>query len=205
MDTDDTLDPKDDGLDADDRPDPEFDPANPTDDHGDIEPMLDEPPGPINWNLLRAEEAEHTWLELNKWIDWLRTTYGLPASVLPPMWHRHPELVWELSALYTHWLCAYDPQQSGSAPIGWHRDFVDTKQRLRDWVAASGTRLDRDRPTRQTVWPGEDPAEPIEDIEILHRDEDFVAFVIADVARRRKAEEEFLAGLGVDPDTGEAI
>src|SRR5690625_7044787 len=79
------------------------------------------------------------------------------------MWHRHPELHWELSALHTHWLNAYDPQQNGSAPIGWHRDFADARQRLRDWVAASGTRLDRDRPTRQTIWPGEDDADRSEE------------------------------------------
>ncbi|MCT3011283.1 hypothetical protein EFN05_04370, partial [Propionibacterium freudenreichii] len=85
---------------------------------GAVGPMLDEPPGPINWNLLTADDAEAAWLELNQWINWLRTTYGLPASVIPPMWHRHPELHWELSALHTHWLCAYDPQQNGSAPIG---------------------------------------------------------------------------------------
>src|SRR5690625_7817495 len=79
------------------------------------------------------------------------------------MWHRHPELHWELSALHTHWLNAYDPQQNGSAPIGWHRDFADARQRLRDWVAASGTRLDRDRPTRQTIWAGEDDADRSEE------------------------------------------
>ena len=66
---------------------------------------------------------------------------------------------------------------------------------------ACGTRLDRDRPTRQTVWPGEDDAEPIEDTPITDRDEDFVAFVIADVERRRQTEEDFYASL--DPDTGE--
>ena len=61
------------------------------------------------------------------------------------------ELVWEPSALHLHWLAAYDPEQNGSAPLGWHRDFSDARLRLRDWVAASGTRLDRDRPTRQTT------------------------------------------------------
>ncbi len=44
-----------------------------------------------------------------------------------------------------------------SAPIGWLADFHATQARLREWVALSGTRLDRDRPTRQTVWPGEVP------------------------------------------------
>ena len=110
------------------------------------------PPHPVNWNLLSAHDLEQEWLELNRWVDWLRHAYGLPAAVIPPFWHHHPELVWELSALHLHWLCAYDPEQNGSAPIGWHRDFADTRARLRDWVAASGTRLDRDRPTRQTTW-----------------------------------------------------
>jgi len=160
-----------------------------------------EPPHPINWNLLTADEAETEWLELNAWINWLRRTYGLPASVVPPLWHRHWELVWELSALHLHWLSAYDPEQNGSAPLGWHRDFADARNRLHDWVATAGSRLDRDRPTRQTVWPGEEPIEADGETAIANRDEDFVAFVIADVARRREAEDAFAAGL--DPRTGE--
>lgn len=164
-------------------------------------PLIPEPPHPVNWNLLTADEAEAEWLELNRWVDWLRRTYGLPASVIPPFWYRHPELLWELSALHLHWLSAYDTEQDGSAPLGWHRDFVDARQRLRDWVAASGTRLDRDRRTRQTAWPGEEPAEPVEDTFIAHRDQDFVQFVLDDVAARRQAEDDFYAGL--DPTTGE--
>ena len=159
------------------------------------------PPHPVNWNLLSADDLEVEWLALNDWVAWLRRTYGLPASVVPPFWHRHPELVWELSALHLHWLGAYDPEQAGSAPFGWHRDFADARNRLREWVAASGTRLDRDRPTRQTTWPGEASAEPVEEVPITDRDEDFVAFVIADVERRRQTEEDFYASL--DPDTGE--
>ena len=181
-------------------PEPELtadDDADESDDLGG--PLLTEPPHPINWNLLTSEEAEAEWLELNKWVDWLRHTYGLPAAVIPPFWHRHPELVWELSALHLHWLCAYDPEQNGSAPLGWHRDFADAPQRLREWVAACGTRLDRDRPTRQTSWPGEDPVGAIEDTIIAHRDQDFVQFVLDDVSARRQAEDEFYAGL--DPRT----
>ncbi len=150
-----------------------------------------EPPHPINWNLLTADEAEAEWLELNGWVNWLRKTYGLGPSVIPPLWHRHAELVWELSALHLHWLGAYDPDQHASAPLGWHRDFADARFRLRDWVAACGTRLDRDRPTRQTAWPGEDPSEPTQDSTITNRDEDFVQFVLDDVARRRHAEDAF--------------
>lgn len=56
----------------------------------------------INWNLLSTQDLEAELLELNRWVDWLRHTYGLPAAVIPPYWHRHPEMVWELSALHLH-------------------------------------------------------------------------------------------------------
>jgi len=187
---------------------PEFDEPEP--DAEDEEPAtrpalsdpdsLPGPPHPVNWNLLTADEAGPEWAELDRWVNWLRHTYGLPASVIPPFWYRHPELLWELSALHLHWLCAYDPEQNGSAPLGWHRDFADARQRLRDWVAACGTRLDRDRPTRQTTWPGEDAAEPVEDIVIADRAEDFRLFVRADVAWRQAAEDAFYASLGGDND-----
>lgn len=50
----------------DERPDPDLDPASTPEPHGDLGPVLEEPPGPINWNLLTADEAEHAWLELNQ-------------------------------------------------------------------------------------------------------------------------------------------
>jgi hypothetical protein len=51
--------------------------------------------------------------------------------------------------------------------------------------------LERDRPTRQTSWPGEPPADAVEDIVIGDRDDDFVQFVVDNVARRREAEPSF--------------
>ncbi|WP_174844874.1 hypothetical protein [Cryobacterium sp. TMS1-13-1] len=64
-------------------------------------------------------------------------------------------------------------------PINWNL--------LSDWVAISGTRLERDRPTRQTAWPGEPPADAVEDVVIGDRDEDFVQFVVEHVARQRES------------------
>lgn len=153
---------------------------------------LPEPPHPVNWNLLSSGDAEAEWLALNQWVDWLRKTYGLPASVVPPFWHRHPELVWELSALHLHWVASYEPEQSASGPIAWHADFALARERLREWVATSGTRLDRDRTTRQTTWPGEQAQQPIEDETIPNRAEDFTSFVAADVQARQDIEDEFL-------------
>ena len=190
-------DPRDDDATTGDLPGPELDGG----DEGFEDPLIAEPPHPINWNLLNADDAEVEWLELNRWVDWLRHTYGLPPQVIPPMWHRHPELLWELSALRQHWLFSYDPQAKGNQALAWHHDFAVARERLRDWVTISGTRLDRDRPTRQTRWPGEEDAAPIEDTPITNRDEDFVAFVIADVERRRQIEHDYYASL--NPETGE--
>jgi hypothetical protein len=144
---------------------------------------------PINWNLLQGDEAEAEWLDLNAWVNWLRATYGLPPTVIPPYWHRHDELVWELSALHLHWLNSYESEGSPSGPIAWHRDFADARSRLREWVSSSGTRLDRDRATRQTAWPGEPPIQPSPEVVIEDRDADFVQFVLDDVAARRHIEE----------------
>jgi hypothetical protein len=149
----------------------------------------DEPQHPINWNLLTSDEAEAEWLDLNAWVFWLRATYGLPPTVVPPFWHRHDELVSELSALHQHWLNSYDPEGSPSAPLAWHRDCADARTRLREWVSTSGTRLDRDSPTRQTAWPGEAPIQPAAETVIANRDADFVQFVLDDVIARRRIEE----------------
>ncbi|MGH3975148.1 MAG: hypothetical protein ACRDS9_17740 [Pseudonocardiaceae bacterium] len=145
---------------------------------------------PVNWNLLTAEEAHGEWLDLNAWVDWLRHSYGLPVAVVPPLWHRHDELVWELSALHTAWLNAYDPEAPPSAPLAWHREFAEARQRLRDWVSACGAKLDRDRPTRQVTWPGEPPAASPVDQAIDNRDADFNEFVRDDLAARRRLEDE---------------
>lgn len=153
------------------------------------------PPGPVNWNLLTADAAEEEWLALNEWVHWLRHTYGLPVAVVPPFWHRHPEHVWELSALHIHWLCAIHHEAKGSAMLVWHRDFAEARERLRDWTSACGTRLNTDRATRQIVWPGEKPVEPVEDVVVPNREEDFVEYMHADVEARRRAEDQFIAGL----------
>ena len=151
-------------------------------------PQLDDTPMPVNWNLLTAAEAAVEWRDLDLWVKWLKASYGLSPAIVPPYWHRHDELVWELSALHTHWLSCYHDAASPSAPIGWLRDFADARMRLRDWVAACGTRLDRDRPTRQTTWPGAPADAPGGEVEIRDRDRDFDAFVREDVQRRRRVE-----------------
>ena len=149
-------------------------------------------PGAIDWDMLSAKQAKIEWAALDHWVNWLRHSFGLPPSVVPPLWHRHRELVEELSALRTHRIAAYHPSQNGSAPYGWMRDFHEAKARLREWVQASGTRLDRDRPTRITTWPGEAPIPVGDEQPILDRKSDFKAFVAADLAEREAAEAAFI-------------
>ena len=49
--------------------------------------------------------------------------------------------------------------------------------------------------SRRIAWPGEPDTGPIEDIVISNREEDFVEFMHADVEARRRAEDQFIAGL----------
>lgn len=147
----------------------------------------DPPLGPINWLTLGADEARAAFLDLDRWVHFLRTTYGLPPTIVPPYWHRHDELIWELSALHLHWLNAYQHDSALSAPARWHHEFALARERLREWVANCGTRLDRDRPTRVTAWPGEPAAAVTAETVITDREQDFHAFLIEDYRQRTRS------------------
>jgi hypothetical protein len=159
----------------------------------DLRTQLGTVPRTINWNALTPENLEQELLALNEWVDWLRHAYGLPPQIIPPMWHRHPELIWELSALRQHWLICYDQQAKGNMGVVWHNDFAAARERLRDWVSISGSRLDRDRPTRVTAWPGGEAEEwtPPDTTEqpVTERNSDFIAFVL-DAVRARGEEQD---------------
>ena len=149
----------------------------------------EEPPHPINWNLLTADEAEAEWLDLNAWVelaarDVRAAADGGPAVLAPP---RRTGLGTLRPA---HALAQrLRPGGSPSAPLAWHRDFADARNRLREWVSTSGTKLDRDRPTRLTTWPGESRPTPASEVAIEDRDADFVAYVRQDVTARRRIED----------------
>ncbi|MDR7381267.1 hypothetical protein [Promicromonospora iranensis] len=153
-------------------------------------PAEPEPVVPINWNTLDAERAEQEWWQLDAFVYWLRDTFGLTPQELPPMWHRHPELVWELSALRTSWLAGHAEDAHPGSPLMWLRDLGDCRRRLRDWVQRCGTTLTEDRPTRRTAWPGEEPATSPTPVEVTDRAADFAVFVADDVDQRRRIEAE---------------
>ncbi|MFI8528153.1 hypothetical protein ACIGB8_27085 [Promicromonospora sukumoe] len=153
-------------------------------------PAEPEPVVPINWNTLDAERAEQEWWQLDGFVYWLRDDFGLTPQELPPMWHRHPELVWELSALRTSWLAGHAEDAHPGSPLMWLRDLGDARRRLRDWVQRCGTTLTEDRATRRTTWPGEDPAPSPTPVVVTDRAADFAIFVADDVAQRRQVEAE---------------
>jgi hypothetical protein len=143
---------------------------------------------PINWNTLDAERAEQEWWQLDAFVYWLRDDFGLTPQELPPMWHRHPELVWELSALRTSWLAGHAEDAHPGSPLMWLRDLGDSRRRLRDWVQRCGTTLTEDRPTRRTTWPGEESTTSPTPVTVTDRAADFAIFVADDLARRRRIE-----------------
>ncbi|GAA2725794.1 hypothetical protein [Cellulomonas aerilata] len=164
----------------------------------------EEPVGPVNWNTLPAAEAAARWVALEAWVSWLRTAYGLSVLEIPPLWHRHDELVWELSALHQHWLACYGEGASGSAPLQWHRDFDDARHRLRRWVAACGTQGGADRPTLVASWPGQPPRDVEPARAITDRDADFQDMVRADVQERLDAAEAMATALSSPGRSGGA-
>jgi len=151
-------------------------------------------PRPIDWDRLSPEDLEYELLELNRFVDWLRHRYGLPTQIIPPLWHRHPEMLEELSALRQDRLFCYDRQAKGNMALVWHQGFAACRERLRDWVMIAGSRLDRDRPTRITEWPGgesEDWVAPsTEEVAVTDRTADFLRFVEEEVANRKDAQTE---------------
>lgn len=149
---------------------------------------------PIVWRKLNDIDYAHYILELNAWVEEdLRPVFDVPATVVPPYWHRHELLIELLTGLWCHWLQAHDEQQNLSAKFLFHRDVEEWKGRMREAVAMLGCRIDSDRPSRPVLWPGEKPtADTHPPIRLDSREEDFHACVLAEENRREILAEEAL-------------
>ena len=158
----------------------------------------------INWITLPADRATEEWTRLDEFVDQIRDSYGLAPTIVPPLWHRHWELVWELSALHTFWEFAYGPGAAASQPLMFHRYFSEARGRLREWVATCGSKLDVDRATRRTMWPGESAPPTAPECQITDRRADFAGWVANDVARRREQSTARLGELFLRTESGAA-
>lgn len=104
------------------------------------------------------------------------------------------------------WEICYDQQAKGNMGVVWHQDFAVARERLRDWVTISGTRLDRDRATRITAWPGGEtegwiPPDTAEH-PVTDRSEDFVAFLV-EAVQARQAEQDAMVQEILDTEWSE--
>ena len=133
-------------------------------------------------------EAEIEWHDLDAWVKWLKVTFGLPPTIVPPYWHRHDELVWELSALHSHWLSCYhesaSPRHRSPGCATSPTPAIGCGTGSRSAAPASTATA---RPGRR-VWPGEPAVDLGGEVEIRDRQRDFEEFVREDVLRRRRIE-----------------
>lgn len=185
LDADEVYPPEVDDLDDDyDPTEPLYDP-----DLDDEEPVLPPVPEPIDWWSLQWTDAEQRWIELDLWVNAFRKRYSVPAGIIPPTWHTHPELVDTLSALHLHRLTSYDREQGGSGPIAFMQLWWEVREQLRRIVNETGAGLKHDRAGRIYPWPGEPAAPEVRDETITDREAHFRAFVAHDVAIRRVVEQ----------------
>jgi len=170
-----------------DEPEPDLDTTNNSSPSEDV--MV-----PIVWRELNEEDYSFYMLKLNAWVRDLIVVYEIPATIIPPWWHRHELLVELLTGLWCHWLQAHDEEQNLSAKFLWQRDLEEWKGRMREAVAMLGCRIDSCRPSRPVLWPGDQPTpDKNPPINLANWEEDFTDCLIAEDARRRAAREEDMA------------
>jgi len=83
---------------------------------------------PYAWDP--AAMTEHDWTELETWVAWLRSSYGLDLTI-PECWYRHPAHAAELAGLRAWWRAAYQlPKAGPDAPTVWHEHLDSALGRL---------------------------------------------------------------------------
>ena len=113
---------------------PAFDPA-------DFGVTSNAPPVPttINWDVLDSAAYARTLRELSEWVGWLRHTYRVPATVVPPCWFAHPGIREELGHLWTGWLVTIHPDAGvGMIGLDWDARRDQVISRLRESTAITG-------------------------------------------------------------------
>ena len=107
------------------------------------------PPVPmvVCWDDLPADAYTHTLADLADWIGWLRATYRIPATVLPPCWFTHPALREDIGHLWTGWLLTRHPDAGvGMIGLDWDQRKDAAINRLREATAVTGCTATRHQP-----------------------------------------------------------
>jgi len=107
------------------------------------------PPIPmvVRWDDLDPTTYTHELSELADWISWLRTTYRIPATVLPPCWFTHPGIREDIGHLWTGWLLTRHPDAGvGMIGLDWDQRRDAVVNRLREATAITGCTATRHQP-----------------------------------------------------------
>ncbi len=132
---------------------------------------FDEFEGPIYWPTRDPDQVEFDWPSLAEWVNRLRARFPHMTARIPDCWYRHNDLVEALLALRDHERVSYSSTAPASAAVEWHRAFRDMEGRWDNWIK---------RFTCTVPGKGHPPL----DLAAREPDDDFVAFVKADLARR---------------------
>jgi hypothetical protein len=93
----------------------------------------------VCWEDLPPDVFTHQLGELADWIGWLRTTYRIPATVIPPCWFTHPGLREDIGHLWTGWLLTRHPDAGvGMIGLDWDQRRDAAINRLREATAVTG-------------------------------------------------------------------
>ena len=99
------------------------------------------PPIPmvVCWDDLDPTTYTHQLTDLADWITWLRATYRIPATVIPPCWFTHPGIREDIGHLWTGWLLTRHPDAGvGMIGLDWDQRRDATISRLREATAITG-------------------------------------------------------------------
>jgi hypothetical protein len=98
----------------------------------------------VCWDDLPADEYTSTLADLADWIGWLRGTYRIPATVIPPCWFTHPALREDIGHLWTGWLLTRHPDAGvGMIGLDWDQRREAAINRLREATAITGCTASR--------------------------------------------------------------
>ena len=99
------------------------------------------PPIPmvVCWDDLDPSTYTRQLTELADWIGWLRATYRIPATVIPPCWFTHPGIREDIGHLWTGWLLTRHPDTGvGMIGLDWDQRRDAAISRLREATAITG-------------------------------------------------------------------
>lgn len=89
----------------------------------------------VRWREIAVEDRVDAWVGLRRWVDWLVAEFALPASVVPPCWFAHPQLVEELYAGMNMEYKAFEEQAPSMNPqMFWLPHLQQMTMRMRMMV-----------------------------------------------------------------------